>query len=167
MYEQVDAKHRDKKGWTIRVLGTLAGVVLVLGIVILSWAVRYHVQYRDFVSRLSNSVTYAYSHHSLHGDAGGKQMVLVKGENVYALYNYILVNGEGRVLRTLPETEPGIDLEFGDGSNLKVWDNESGGAVLCYTDDAGQYAFAAKSASMETMQVNFLSLAENVAWVEK
>ena len=167
MYEQVETKRMGKKGWLLRILLPIALTVMLIASIVLIWAVQYHVHYRDFVSRLSNSVTYAYSHHSLHGDAGGQQMVLVKGENVYALYNYILVNGEGRVLRTLPETEPGIDLEFGDGSNLKVWDNESGGAVLCYTDDAGQYAFAAKSASMETMQVNFLSLAENVAWVEK
>ena len=91
----------------------------------------------------------------------------MKGENVYQLYNYILVNGEGKVIRELPETAPGIDLDFGDGSNLKAWDSESGGAILCYTDDAGQYAFVAKAASMETMQVNFLSLSNNIAWKEK
>ena len=167
MYEQVGAKQKRKKGWMIRILLTLAGLLLVFGVVILSWAVRYHMQYRDFVSRLSNSVTYAYSHHSLHGDVGEAQQVWVKGENVYQLYNYILVNGEGKVIRERPETEPGIDLDFGDGSNLKAWDSESGGAILCYTDDAGQYAFVAKAASMETMQVNFLSLSNNIAWKEK
>ena len=138
MYEQLSADKKGKRGWMIRILLTLAGIVLVFGVVILSWAVRYHVQYRDFVSRLSNSVTYAYSHHSLHGDAGDETPVWVKGENVYQLYNYILVNGEGKVIRKLPETTPGIDLDFGDGSSLKVWDDESGGARLCYTDEAGQ-----------------------------
>ena len=100
------------------------------------------------------------------GDAGEAQPVWVRGENVYHLYNYILVNGEGRVIRKLPETAPGIDLDFGDGGNLKVWDNETGGAILCYTDDAGQYAYVTKAASMETMQINFLSLSENVAWTK-
>ena len=167
MYEQVETRQKHKKGWTVRILLTLAVLVLAFGVVILSWSVRYHVQYRDFVSRLSNSVTYAYSHHSLHGDAGEAMPVWVRGENVYQLYNYILVNGEGKVIRRLPETTPGIDLDFGDGSTLKVWDDESGGAVLCYTDDAGQYAFVAKAASMESMQINFLSLSGNVAWTKE
>ena len=167
MYEQLSEKRKDKKGWMIRVLLPLAVAVMLIGAACLIWAVQYHMQYRDFVSRLSNSVTYAYSHHTLHGDAGEDQPVWVKGENVYQLYNYILVGGEGKVIRKLPETEPGIALEFGDGSSLKVWDCETGGAILCYRDDAGQYAFAAKSASMETMQINFLSLSGNIAWIEE
>ena len=167
MYEQVAANRSDKKGWLLRVLLPIAVAVMLIGSIVLIWAVQYHVQYRDFVSRLSDSVTYAYSHHTLHGDAGEAQPVWVKGENVYHLYNYIVVSGEGKVIRTLPETEPGIDLDFGNGSNLKAWDNESGGAILCYTDDAGQYAFVAKSASVETMQVNFLSLSDNIAWKDK
>ena len=166
MYEQIDTKPRNKKGWLLRVLLPVAVAVMLIGSVVLFWAVRYHVQYRDFVSRLSNSVSYAYSHHSLRGDAGEEQPVWVKGENVYHLYNYILVNGEGRVIRKLPETTPGIDLDFGDGGNLKVWDNDNGGAILCYTDDAGQYAYVTKVASMETMQINFLSLSENIAWTK-
>ena len=89
----------------------------------------------------------------------------MKGEHVYQLYNYILVSGEGKVLRTLPDEAPGIDLDFGDGSRLRVWDGEAAGAILCYTDAAGQYAFAAKAASMETMQVNMLSLSGNIAWI--
>lgn len=167
MYEQVETKRSDKKGWLLRVLLPIAVAVLLIGSIVLIWAVQYHVQYRDFVSRLSDSVTYAYSHHTLHGDAGEAQPVWVKGETVYHLYNYIVVSGEGKVIRKLPETEPGIDLDFGDGSNLKAWDSESGGAILCYTDDAGQYAFVAKSVSVETMQVNFLSLSDNIAWKEK
>lgn len=164
MYEQVDTKPRDKRDWLLRVLLSIAVAAMLISSVILVWAVRYHVQYRDFVSRLSNSVTHAYSHHSLHGDAGEAQPVWVKGENVYQLYNYILVGGEGRVIRKLPETAPGINLDFGDGGNLRVWDNETCGATLCYTDDAGQYAFVANALSMETMQINFLSLSENIAW---
>ena len=167
MYEQVETKRSDKKGWLLRALLPIAVAVMVIGSVVLIWTVQYHVQYRDFVSRLSDSVTYAYSHHTLHGDTGEAQPVWVKGENVYHLYNYIVVSGEGKVIRKLPETEPGIDLDFGDGSNLKAWDNESGGAILYYTDAAGQYAFVAKSASVETMQVNFLSLSDNIAWKEK
>ena len=56
---------------------------------------------------------------------------------------------------------------LGTGSNLKAWDSESGGALLRDTDDAGQYAFVAKSVSVETMQVNFLSLSNNIAWKEE
>ncbi len=167
MYEQVDTKTRDKKGLPLCILLPIAVAVILIGTVVLAWAVQYHVQYRDFVSRLSNSVTYAYSHHTLHGAAGEEQPVWVKGENVYRLYNYILVGGEGKVIRKLPETEPGIALEFGDGSSIKVWDCETGGAILCYRDDAGQYAFAAKSASMETMQINVLSLSGNIAWIKE
>lgn len=42
-----------------------------------------------------------------------------------------------------------------------------GSTACCSGDDAGQYAFAEKSVSMETMQVNFLSLSDNIAWKEK
>ena len=167
MYEQVETKRMGKKGWLLRVLLPIAVAVMLISSIVLIWAVQYHVQYRNFVSRLSDSVTYAYSHHTLHGDAGEAQPVWVKGENVYHLYNYIVVSREGKVIRKLPVTEPGIDLDFGDGSNLKAWDSESGSAILCYTDDAGQYAFVAKSVSMETMQVNFLSLSNNIAWKEE
>ena len=68
MYEQVAANHSDKKGWMLRVLLPITVAVMLIGSIVLIWAVQYHVQYRDFVSRLSDSVTYAYSHHTLHGD---------------------------------------------------------------------------------------------------
>ena len=42
-----------------------------------------------------------------------------------------------------------------------------GSAACCSGDDAGQYAFAAKSVSVEAMQVNFLSLSDNIAWKEE
>ena len=42
-----------------------------------------------------------------------------------------------------------------------------GSAACCSGDDAGQYAFVAKSVSVETMQVNFLSLSDNIAWKEE
>lgn len=165
MYEKLRAKPREKKEWALRVLLPVTAALLIVCLIGTTWAVSYHLRYRDFVSRLSDSVTYAYSHHSLHGDAGEEQPVWVKGEHVYQLYNYILVSGEGKVLRTLPDEAPGIDLDFGDGSRLRVWDSEAAGAILCYTDAAGQYAFAAKAASMETMQVNMLSLSGNIAWI--
>ena len=51
MYEQDDTKPRDKKGLLLRVLLPIAVAVMLIGSVVLVWAVRYHVQYRDFVSR--------------------------------------------------------------------------------------------------------------------
>ena len=85
MYEQVETKRMGKKGWLLRVLLPIAVAVMLISSIVLIWAVQYHVQYRNFVSRLSDSVTYAYSHHTLHGDAGEAQPVWVKGENVYHL----------------------------------------------------------------------------------
>ena len=46
MYEQVDTKPRDKKGLLLRVLLPVAIAVMLIGSVVLTWAVRYHVQYR-------------------------------------------------------------------------------------------------------------------------
>ena len=39
-----------------------------------------------------------------------------------------------------------------------------GSTACCSGDDAGQFAFVAKSASVEIMQVNFLFLSDNIAW---
>ena len=164
MYEKLRAKPREKKEWALRVLLSVTAALLIVCLIGTTWAVSYHLRYRDFVSRLSESVTYAYSHHSLHGDAGEEQPVWVKGEHVYQLYNYILVSGEGKVIHTLPEEAPGIDLDFGDGSRLRVWGGGTEDTILCYSDAEGQYAFAAKSVSMETMQINMLSLSGNIAW---
>lgn len=164
MYEMLRTKPRGKKEWALRILLPVVAVVMLVCLIGTIWAVAYHFRYRDYISRLSDSVTYAYAHHSLHGNAGEEEPVLVKGENVYQLYTYIMVNGEGKVIRTLPEGEPQIDLDFGDGSSLRVWDSRPNGATLCYTDAEGQYAYVSKAASAEAMQLNFLSLSENVAW---
>lgn len=166
MYEQLQADPKSRRPKTLRIL--LCAVILV-GVVVtaaVAWAATYHVRYRDFISRLSDSVTYAYSHHSLHGNAGEAEPVWVRGENVYRLYNYVMVSGEGKVLHQLPESEPLIDMDFGDGSTLRVWDTSPGGATLCYEDQKGQYAYVSKAMSAETIQVNFLSLSGNVAWKE-
>ena len=59
MYEQVETKRMGKKGWLLRVLLPIAVAVMLISSIVLIWAVQYHVQYRNFVSRLSDSVTYA------------------------------------------------------------------------------------------------------------
>ena len=76
MYEKLRAKPREKKEWALRVLLPVTAALLIVCLIGTAWAVSYHLRYRDFVSRLSDSVTYAYSHHSLHGDAGEEQPVL-------------------------------------------------------------------------------------------
>lgn len=176
LYTNVTKVKPNRSGKSLKIALVLAILLLVVSAGLILWGVRYHRVYQGYVSELSTSTTYAYSHHSLHGQvAGAKTPVWVSGENVYKLYNYIVLSGSGREKSTLPEGDPAISLDYGDGSSLTIWEvpaegygvSKENSLFLSFQRDNGyRYAYTTNKMSLSTLTVNFLSLEENVPWAK-
>lgn len=165
MYQSVRKKAKRERRWSLKVSGAVAvGLVLVVVLTVL-WAVRYELNYREYISYLSNSEVYAEGHHALKADVQGDR-VWVKGSNTGKLYSYILVGGKGRVGKA-PEGKPEIYMEFGDGGTMKIWKTEGKfrSFVLYQYMDGYSYGYYSKDISVETVAVNYLALEKNVVWM--
>ena len=65
MYQSVQKEKKQEKRWSLKISGAVAtGLILVVVLTVL-WAVRYELNYRAYISYLSNCVTYAVGHHTL------------------------------------------------------------------------------------------------------
>lgn len=165
MYDKIKRnRHERTTGFKAAVTTALAVLVFVSALLI--WGISYKRQYWDYVSHLSNSTVYAYSHHSMHADVQG-DLVWVRGENVQSLYSYITASGSGRPAKA-PELEPSIRIEYGDGAMLRLYpsDHEKFSVYILYEDaqEGYSYGYLASGMTVETFAVNYLSLAENVLW---
>lgn len=163
MYDKINrTKEQRTTGFKITVVVVLA--VLILCGSLLAWGVSYRNRYWDFVSHISDSTVYAYSHHSMHARVNGDG-VWVRGENVQSLYNHITVCGMGRT-GAAPKGEPEIFIEYGDGGILKVYPAEREGfsAYLLYENGDYSYGYSTSGITVETIVVNYLSLENNVIW---
>lgn len=164
MYQDVQKKPRKEHRWSLKISGFLAAAILLaVGLTVL-WAVRYELNYREYISYLSNSETYAEGHHALRADVRGDR-VWVKGSNTGKLYSYILVGGKGRVGKA-PDGDPDIFMDFGDGGTMKLWETEGKfhSYVLYQHEDGYSYGYYSRQVSVGTVAVNYLSLVENVVW---
>lgn len=164
MYDKIrPAKQGHSAGFRVAV--TLVVLVLLVGTAVFAWGVHYRLRYREFVSHLSNSNVYAYENRSLHADVDGT-LVWAKSDNVQGLYNYILLNGSGRTCG-VPEGDPVIYIEYGDGGTLKIYEAEQEGfyAYLLYEHTDGfRYGYASSKLTVDTFRVTYLSLKDNAPW---
>lgn len=164
MYQSVQKEKKQEKRWSLKISGAVAtGLILVVVLTVL-WAVRYELNYRAYISYLSNSKTYAVGHHTLRANVQG-DLVWVKGSNAEKLYAYLLVAGKGRVGNG-PAGQPEIAMEFGDGGTLKIWETEGKfhSYVLYQHEDGYSYGYYSGQIYVGTVATNYLSLSENVVW---
>ena len=99
------------------ILACVAVAVLVIGLVV--YAGWYQLRFRSFLRDLSDSTTFAYENDCLYAEMDDRE-ALISGDNVYIIYRLITNAGPGR-LGAVPDEEPDVVLEYGDGSFLQLW----------------------------------------------
>ena len=81
--------------------------------------IRFQFRYRSFVHALSDATVYAYENHSLRAELE-EDIVRVSGDNAYDLY-FLFSKKQAKKRTTLPEGEPGLTLDYGNGALLECW----------------------------------------------
>lgn len=165
MYDKVQKKARPERRWSLRVTTTISLILIGIVVILVLWAVRYQLNYREFVYRFSGSNMYAAENLCFHADVQG-ETIRGKRDNVEKFYSYIVVNGIGRVGKT-PEGEPDITIDFGDGGTMEIWETDNG-RFKCYVlyehTDGFSYGYYSSQMTVGTMAVNFLSRRDNAPW---
>lgn len=113
---------RQRRELVLPIALAAAAALLVMLAVLVVYPVWYQFHYRDFVAAFSDSTTYAYHSDSLHARSEGWSS-RVTGENDYHVYA-LLTDEPGRLRRSVPEEEPGVVLDYGDGATLELWEVE-------------------------------------------
>jgi len=146
-------KYRGTPGFYVLLILALL-LFFSIGSLIFS-GVRFQFRYREFVHALSDATVYAYEHHSLRAQLE-EDTIRVSGDNAYDLY-FLFSKKQAKKRMTLPEGEPGLVLDYGNGAVLECWSckmedsarrtyglfwrfTAPDGAVWMYdTDDLGLY----------------------------
>lgn len=160
LYMNVRNDSRTRKDtwiWTIMV--TVVCVFVIMGVVVI-WFLGYHGRFSKFVSKLSDSTTYAYNNDGLTAEMDG-EVFKVSDENMYGIFGYLSLSKSGRESRKVPEGEP-VTLDYGNGSILKLWDMSADGRhhnlFVQYTDPAGDvYSYISYKATLDTVAVRYLT----------
>jgi hypothetical protein len=115
---------------------------------------------------------YAYENDCLRSYVNGDD-VWVEQDHIYKLYNSITGAGSGRVT-AVPEGEPDVLLDYGEGSTLSIWrvmltnanHTTSPGLYLLYEGRNGtRYGY--DSSKLSTAPLIYLSLIDNRPWSER
>ena len=172
MYARILSERRPHRSRVLTVAVTACSALILTMIFLFAWSIRYQLRFRAFVGDLSESITYAYAHDSLRADVDGER-IRVSGENMYKIYNYIVLGGSGREKRAVPEEPWAVSLDFGDGATLRLWTVDSQGykparersLLLCFEDPDGKvYRYATANLSLENFTTNYLYLGNNEPW---
>lgn len=165
MYDMVQKKTKPERRWSLRVGTTIALFLIGVVVILVLWAVRYQLNYREFVSHFSNSNIYAADNLCFHADVQG-ETIRGKRDNVEKFYSYVILSGIGRV-GSLPQGQPDITIDFGDGGTMKFWatDDKKFKCYLYYEHTDGfSYGYYSSGMTVDTIRVNYLSRRDNAPW---
>ena len=159
LYRNVRSECRTRKDawiWTVALAALCFFVVVGVSAV---WFLGYHGRFTRFVSRLSDSTTYAYNNDGLTAVVDGETFQ-VSYENMYGIFGYLSFSKSGRESSKVPDGEPVI-LDYGNGSLLKLWDLSADGRhhylYVQYTDTDGDiYSYISYNTTLETVVTRYL-----------
>lgn len=77
--------------------------------------------YWSYIEDLSASTVYAYKHDGLKVTKDEETFFVTDKENVYRPFQLISVGGRGKPQKKVPESNPNLVFDFGDGSNMQLW----------------------------------------------
>lgn len=159
-----DQPSKRRRGAGIYIALVCAVIVLIVLFLILLRVFSLRPQFSDFVADLSNSTSFTYRRDTLRAEFDG-QTVSITGENAYAVYNTLTVRTPSGFLRSVPDGEPDITLDYGNGSILRLWASDRAGRPygirLSFTSgDGDQYLFRMDSVDMGSLR-NMLSPENN------
>lgn len=161
-YEKI--KRNKKPPCDITFISILTSLFVITAFLFISviYLMGCNRRFLAFVSKLSNSTTYANEHESLIAEINGKKYKISE-KNMYGIYAYIALSKSGRESRKLPEEIPAVVLDYGDGSVLKLWDLPDDQSVtghilfLYFTDSNGDnFSYINYKMTMETMMIRYL-----------
>lgn len=172
MYEKIEKNPRVKSDRVLRNMVLACVLVLALAAVMLIRAAGYFSRYQEFVGKLSDSTVYAYDNRCLRAEVEG-QSLWVNLKNDYGLYTHITVYGVGVEKHSTPKRAADVELYYGNGSSLKLWDMEASGSAgahslfLHYEDETGySYSYVSGEVDLETLKNKYLLVKTNRAWEE-
>ena len=125
MYDRIQRQHEAKKDWLWRnLLISAIALVIIIGAAIGGWlyyAKSYVERYESFLDHLSASTQYAYDQNCLLV-SDGQQETRVLRKYMFRSYNYISVYGMGDEQSGPLSEDWDLQLIYGDGSTLSLWD---------------------------------------------
>lgn len=167
MYELVKAQAESRKDRTLRNVILAVVVISVIVLVPMIWIMGSAGRYRTYVEKLSDSTIYAYNNRSLYAVMDG-EVRWINLKNDYKIYTYITVSGRGVEQYRIPEEEPAITLDYGNGSSLKLWDLEpvegsrTHRLFLEFEDSTGySYAYTSEAMDLEAIKIRYLEVKTN------
>ncbi len=170
LYSHVHPGKQQKRqkdiGIVIACAAAVAAVALVFGIFL--WYTNGQNRYRQYISDLSDSTTFAYSNGVLTVTDGGDTYV-VDDDNIYKFYQLVTTAGRDRVLRSTPSSEPDMLLDFGDGSSACVWDitvrtfsGTKASSCICYVNpDGRRYIYRSSTFELRRLRVFYYNFASS------
>lgn len=165
MYDVVQRKEKQEGRWSLKVAGIVAACAIVAMAGLVLWAMKYQLNYREFISHFSSSKVYAVENFCFYGEVEGAGFQ-GKRKTPDRLYTYIALGGIGRVGKA-PEGEPEIRLDFGDGGNMFIWNVEEGKQhcyILYQHEDGFSYGYYTSKVSVSTLKVSYLPISKNIPW---
>lgn len=112
----------------IIIAAAVAPILVFVGMGI--WSYGYAYRFRAFRSDFAASVAYAQTNDSLIADDDGAR-TRVASHNADSLYREITGARMNGYQKEMPEGKP-IQMVFGNGDRMRVWEREGGGLTVCY-----------------------------------
>lgn len=122
MYEKIRQVKKRYRGKMLIVLLTASLVLCAVTIGIAGNMIGQKNRFKGYIQDFSKSTSYAYSQGYITATMEDRQRKVV-GERIYSLYN-LIVNSRGIMVKSRPQTQPEITVDFGDNSKMEFWVSE-------------------------------------------
>lgn len=122
MYEKTQAPRTPKRDTKLRICVAAAVILLLLAFIPIPWAYHQQYEFNSYKAALNDSIFYAQKH--------GGMWVELEGQRYHShdsgsgVHLYLLQGGLGRRQRTAPQEQCSAMMDFGDGSVLRLWQQE-------------------------------------------
>lgn len=145
LYNNVQKQgNRKRKDVKLVLTIIIALLLLVIGTVFLSSGVIARMRYNAYLEDLSRCTVHAYSHGGVVVHDADMQF-RAKGKDAYKVYQLVIRGTAGEPRLSVPEEEPDLWFDFGNGGILEVWevileDSQRSGKGVCirFADENGK-----------------------------
>lgn len=143
MYEHTRQPQKRRSGKLLYVFLGLSLAFCAVTAYLLVNTLHQDRQFKEFVSDLSKSTSYAYEVSGATAVLYGKER-MISDEDLREIYA-LLVNSRGRQMQTRPDSQPEIRVDYPDGAYLEFWptqlenatNNRTEGLLVYYCNPEG------------------------------
>ncbi len=119
MYEHTREPQKRRTGTLLYIFLAICVVFCVVTAFLLGNTIQQDRQFKQFVADLSKSSSYAYKTGTATAILNGRER-MISQEDIHEIYA-LLANSRGRKMKTRPDSQPEIRVDYGDGSYLEFW----------------------------------------------